>query len=105
MNSLSKIPETLSKKPFLVIFICVLTVGAAIFLIQNDWRSSLEKCADDSFAGHRFDPKYPKELYIKDLREKKIKNKIQDRLYLEYYSYCENQRKLHPETFKLKWGS
>jgi len=105
MNSLSKIPETLSQKPFLVIFICVLTVGAAIFLIEKDWRSSLEKCADDSFAGHRFDPKYPKELYIKDLREKKIKNKIQDRLYLEYYSYCENQRKLHPETFKLKWGS
>ena len=105
MNSLSKIPETLSKKPFLVIFICVLTVGAAIFLIPNDWRSSLEKCADNEFAGHRYDPKYPKELHIKDLREKKIKNKIQDRIYLAYYSYCENQKKQQPETFKLKWGS
>jgi len=105
MNLLSKILDLISKKPFLVILIAVITTGVAIFFIEKDWRSSLEKCADNEFAGHRYDPKYPKELHIKDLREKKIKNKIQDRIYLGYYSYCENQKKQQPETFKLKWGS
>ena len=104
MNSLSKIPETLSKKPFLVIFICVLTVGAAIFLIENDWRSSLEKCADDINAEKQsFRTKELKFVIVAKLKEISLKEKSQTQSYLFDYQYCENLKKQNPETFKLQY--
>jgi hypothetical protein len=104
MNSLSKIPETLSKKPFLVIFICVLTVGAAIFLITHDWRSSLEKCADDINAEKQsFRTKESKFVIVTNLKEISLKETSQTQSYLFYYQYCENLKKQNPETFKLQY--
>lgn len=104
MNSLSRILETLSKKPFLVIFICVLTVGAAIFLIQNDRRSSLEKCADDINAEKQsFRTKESKFVILIILKDMSLKEKSQTQSYLFDYQYCENLKKQNPETFKLQY--
>jgi hypothetical protein len=104
VNSLSRILETLSKKPFLVIFICVLTVGAAIFLIQNDRRSSLEKCADDINAEKQsFRTKESKFVILIILKDMSLKEKSQTQSYLFDYQYCENLKKQNPETFKLQY--
>jgi len=104
MNYSSKILDSLSKKPFLIIFICVLTVGAAIFLIQNDWRSSLEKCADDINAEKQsFRTKESKFVILIILKEISLKEKSQTQSYLFDYQYCENLKKQNPETFKLQY--
>jgi hypothetical protein len=105
MNHLSKILDSLSRKLFLIIFIAVLTTGFAIFLIEKDWRSSLEKCADDTQAEKQSFRTNEKKFIIETkLKEITLKKKSQTQSYLIDYQYCENLKKQNPETFKLQYG-
>ena len=105
MNLLSKILDSLSRKPFLVILIAVLTMGVAIFLIEKDWRSPLEKCADDTQAEKQSFRTNEKKFTIETkLKEITLKEKSQTQSYLIDYQYCENLKKQNPETFKLQYG-
>ena len=105
MNYSSKILNSLSKKPFLIIFIAVLTTGFAIFLIGKDWRSPLEKCADDIQAEKQSFRTNEKKFIIEtNLKEITLKEKSQTQSYLIDYQYCENLKKQNPETFKLQYG-
>lgn len=104
MNLLSKIIDSLSRKLFLVIFIGVLTMGVAIFLIEKDWRSSLEKCADDTQAEKQsFRTNEKKFVIVEKLKEISLKEKSQTQSYLFDYQYCENLKKQNPQTFKLQY--
>ena len=105
MNLLSKILDSLSKKPFLIIFIAVLTTGFTIFLIEKDWRSPLEKCADNIQAEKQsFRTNEKKSIVETKLKEITLKEKSQTQSYLIDYQYCENLNKENPETFKLRYG-
>ena len=104
MKYLSNIIDSLSKKPFLVILITVITVGVAIFLIEKDWRSSLEKCADDINAEKRSLSTKEKFIIETKIKEITLKEKSQTQSYLIDYKYCENLKKQNPETFKLQYG-
>jgi hypothetical protein len=104
MNYLSNIIDSLSRKPFLVILITVITVGVAIFLIEKDWRSSLEKCADDINAEKRSLSTKEKFIIETKIKEITLKEKSQTQSYLVDYQYCENLKKQNPETFKLQYG-
>jgi transketolase len=105
MKYLSNIIDPLSRKPFLVILITVITVGAAIFLIENDWRSSLEKCADDTQAEKQSFRTNEKKFIIETkLKEITLKEKSQTQSYLIDYQHCENLKKQNPETFRLQYG-
>ena len=105
MNYLPKILDSLSKKPFLIIFIAVLTTGFSIFFIGKDWRSPLEKCADDTQAEKQSFRTNEKKFTIETkLKEITLKEKSQTQSYLIDYQYCENLKKQNPETFKLQYG-
>jgi hypothetical protein len=104
VNYSSKILDSLSRRPFLIIFIAVLTTGFAIFLIGKDWRSSLEKCADDTQAEKQSLRNNEKKFVtVEKLKEISLKEKSQTQSYLFDYQYCENLKKQNPETFKLQY--
>jgi hypothetical protein len=105
MKYLSNIIVSLSRKPLLVILITVLTVGVAIFLIEKDWRSLLEKCSDDINAEKQSLRTKEKKFIIETkLKEITLKEKSQTQSYIIDYQYCENLKKQNPETFKLQYG-
>jgi hypothetical protein len=104
VNYSCKILDSLSRRPFLIIFIAVLTTGFAIFLIGKDWRSSLEKCADDTQAEKQSLRNNEKKFVtVEKLKEISLKEKSQTQSYLFDYQYCENLKKQNPETFKLQY--
>jgi flagellar biosynthesis/type III secretory pathway M-ring protein FliF/YscJ len=105
MKYLSKIIDSLSRKPHIVILIAVIIAGSAIFLIERDYRSSLEKCADDINAEKQSLRTKEKKFIIETkLKEITLKEKSQTQSYLIDYQYCENLKKQNPETFKLQYG-
>jgi hypothetical protein len=96
MKYSSKILDSLSRKPFLVILIAVLTTGVAIFLIERDWRPLLEKCADINY-----DNEFPKDLTkINKLKKQSLSEKISNELYKNKYRTCESLERQSPKTFK-----
>lgn len=87
-------------------FLLILLLSLFIYLqfFSSSGKDALEKCADHIFAErYNRDLNYTEAQMIKDLGNKNLKIKTKMKSYVDCYSYCEDQRKRYPETFKIKY--
>jgi gamma-glutamylcysteine synthetase len=87
-------------------FLLILLISLFVYLqfFSSSGKDALEKCADHIFAErYNRDLNYTEAQMIKDLGNKNLKIKTKMKSYVDCYSYCEDQRNRHPETFKIKY--